>query len=1058
MIEKILDFSIRHRWFVLLATIGLVVLGIFNYERLPIDAVPDITNVQVQINTAAPGLSALEVEQRITFPIETALGGLPRLDYARSLSFYGLSQVTVVFEDGTDLYFARQLIAERLQQAREQFPPGVTPQMGPVSTGLGEIYMWTVDAKPGAKKADGSPYTPTDLRELQDWVIKPQLRNVPGVVEVNSIGGFEKQYHITPRPEKLLAFGLSFRDLVEALEKNNANIGAGYIERNGEQYLIRAPGQVRNLDDVRDIVITTRDDVPIRIRDVAGVAEGHELRNGAATHNGVEAVLGTTFMLLGANSRTVSHAVEKRMEDVNRSLPPGIVANTVYDRTDLVDATIETVKKNLFEGAVFVIAVLFALLGNVRAALIVAAVIPLSMLFTITGMVQYRVSANLMSLGALDFGIIVDGAVIIVENCVRRLAEEQRKLRRLLTRNERLAVVFDASREVRTATMFGELIIMIVYLPILTLTGVEGKMFVPMALTVLFALFGAMILSVTFVPAAIAIFVRGKVSEQENFIVRGAKRIYAPLLDAALSHPALVAVSAIVLVTLSVLVASRLGAEFIPSLDEGDLALGILRVPGTSLTQALEMQNALEKRLIQFPEIKEVFTRLGTSEIASDPQPPSIGDGYVMLKPRSAWPDPKLPKSELVRKISAALEEFPGTNYEISQPIEMRVNELISGVRTEVGIKIFGDNLDTLLDRANKVAAVMRKVPGAVEVTVEQVTGRPYLTIQIKREVMARYGLSVDDVQSVIEAAIGGKESGAIFEGDRRFPLVVRLPEDLRADLDTLRRIPVPLPRQDAAKSEYRPVTHTQPAFIPLGEVADLKMALGPSQIGRENGKRRIVVTCNIRQRDIGSFVADAQKAVRENVKLPPGYWITWGGQFEQLESATRRLEIVVPVALLLIFILLFMTFGTVRDALLVYTGVPLALTGGILALWIRGIPLSISAGVGFIALSGVAVLNGVVMVTFINSLRREGKEMNDAIRQGSLIRLRPVLMTALVASLGFLPMALAHGRGAEVQRPLATVVIGGIISCTMLTLLVLPAVYRIFHRDGEASPEADLH
>jgi heavy metal efflux system protein len=1058
MIEGILDFSIRHRWFVLLATIGLAVLGIFNYERLPIDAVPDITNVQVQINTAAPGLSALEVEQRITVPIETALGGLPRLDYARSLSFYGLSQVTVVFEDGTDLYFARQLLAERLQQASEQLPPGTTPQMGPVSTGLGEIYMWTVDAKPGAKKADGSPYTPTDLRELQDWVIKPQLRNVPGVVEVNSIGGFEKQYHITPRREKLLAFGLTFRDLVEALEKNNANIGAGYIERNGEQYLIRAPGQVRNLDDVRDIVIATRDGLPIRIRDVAGVAEGHELRNGAATHNGGETVLGTTFMLLGANSRTVSHAVEKRMEDVNRSLPPGIVASTVYDRTDLVDATIETVKKNLFEGAVFVIAVLFVLLGNVRAALIVAAVIPLSMLFTITGMVQYRVSANLMSLGALDFGIIVDGAVIIVENCVRRLAEEQRKLSRLLTRNERLALVFDASREVRTATMFGELIIMIVYLPILTLTGVEGKMFVPMALTVLFALFGAMILSVTFVPAAVAIFVRGKVSEQENFIVRGAKRFYAPLLDAALSHRALVMIGALVLLTFSLLVASRMGAEFIPSLDEGDLALGILRVPGTSLTQAIEMQDALERRLIQFPEVKEVFTRLGTSEIASDPQPPSIGDGYVMLKPRSAWPDPKLQKSELVRKISSALEEFPGTNYEISQPIEMRVNELISGVRTEVGIKIFGDNMDTLLDRANKVAAVIRSVPGAVEVTVEQVTGRPYLTIQLKREVMSRYGLSVDDVQSVIEAAIGGKESGAIFEGDRRFPLVVRLPEDLRADLDALRRIPVPLPRHDAAKSEYRAVTYAQPAFIPLGEVADFKMALGPSQIGRENGKRRVVVTCNIRQRDIGSFVADAQKAVRENVKLSPGYWITWGGQFEQLESATRRLEIVVPVALLLIFSLLFMTFGTVRDALLVYTGIPLALTGGILALWIRGIPLSISAGVGFIALSGVAVLNGVVMVTFINSLRREGKEMNDAIRQGSLIRLRPVLMTALVASLGFLPMALAHGRGAEVQRPLATVVIGGIISCTLLTLLVLPVVYRIFHRDGEASQEADFH
>ena len=1055
MIARILDFSIRQRWFVLLATLGLAVLAISDFERLPIDAVPDITNVQVQINTATPGLSALEVEQRVTSPIETVLGGLPRLDSMRSLSYYGLSQVTVVFKDGTDLFFARQLIAERLQQAREQLPQGTTPQMGPVSTGLGEISMWTVDAKPGAKKADGSSYTPTDLRELQDWVIKPQLRNVPGVVEVNSIGGFERQYHIMPRPEKLIAFGLSFRDVAEALEKNNANIGAGYIERNGEQYLIRAPGQVRNLDDVRDIVIATRDGVPICIRDVAGVAEGKELRNGAATHNGGEAVLGTTFMLLGENSRTVSHAVDERMEDVNRSLPPGIVAHTVYDRTDLVDATIETVKKNLFEGAVLVVVVLFVLLGNARAALIVAAVIPLSMLFTITGMVQYRVSANLISLGALDFGIIVDGAVIIVENCIRRLGAEQRKFGRLLTRNESLAVVFDASREVRTATMFGEVIIMIVYLPILTLTGVEGKMFVPMALTVLLALFGAIILSVTFVPAAVAIFVRGKVSEQETSIVRGAKRFYAPLLDAALAHRVLVMVGALGLVALSLFVASRMGVEFIPSLDEGDLALGILRVPGTSLTQAVEMQNALEKRLLQFPEVKEVFTRLGTSEIASDPQPPSIGDGYIMLKPRSVWANPALSKSELVRRISAALEEFPGTNYEISQPIEMRVRELISGIRTEVGIKIFGDDMDTLLDKANKVAAVMRKVPGAVEVTVEQVTGRPYLTIQIKREVMSRYGLTVDDVQSVIEAAIGGRESGAIFEGDRRFPLVVRLPEDLRTDPDALRRVPVPLPHQERG-TEYRPVAYKQPAFIPLGEVADFKMALGPSQIGRENGKRRIVVTCNIRQRDIGSFVTDAQKAVRETVKLPPGYWITWSGQFEQLESATRRLEIIVPIALLLIFILLFITFGTVRDTLLVYTGAPLALTGGILAIWIRGIPLSISAGVGFIALSGVAVLNGVVMVTFINGLRREGKDVDEAIRQGSLIRLRPVLTTALVASLGFLPMALAHGRGAEVQRPLATVVIGGIISCTTLTLLVLPALYRIIHRDGEAGLEAD--
>jgi cobalt-zinc-cadmium resistance protein CzcA len=1054
VIEKILGFSIRHRWFVLLATVGVVVLGLSNYARLPIDAVPDITNVQVQINTLAPGLSALEVEQHITFPIETALGGLPRLDYTRSISFYGLSQITVVFQDGTDMYFARQLIAERLQEARDQIPPGAAPQMGPISTGLGEIYMWTVDAQPGAKKPDGSPYTSTDLRELQDWIIKPQLRNIPGVAEVNTTGGFEKQYQITPRSEKLIAFGLSFRDLIEALEKNNANVGAGYIERNGEQYLIRSPGQVRNLDDVRNIVVAARDGVPIRIRDVAAVGVGHELRDGAATHNGEETVLGTTFMLLGENSRAVSHTVDKRMEDVNRSLPPGIVARTVYDRTNLVDATIETVKKNLFEGAILVVAVLFALLGNVRAALIVAAVIPLSMLFTITGMVQHRVSANLISLGALDFGIIVDGAVIIVENCVRKLAGEQQKLGRLLTNQERLAVVFDASREVRTATMFGELIIMIVYLPILTLSGVEGKMFVPMALTVLFALFGAMILSVTFVPAAVAIFLRGKLFEEENLIVRGAKWVYIPLLGAALRHRALVVAGAIVLVTLSLFVASRMGAEFIPSLDEGDLALGILRVPGTSLTQSVEMQKALEKRLLQFPEVKEVFTRLGTSEIASDPQPPSIGDGYVMLKPRSAWPDPNLPKSEFEGRISAALKEFPGTNYEISQPIEMRVNELISGVHSDVGIKIFGDNLDALLDSANKVAAVMRRVPGAVEVVVEHVTGRPYLTIEIKRDVLARYGLSVYDVQSVIEAAIGGKKSGAIFEGDRPFPLVVRLPEDVRADLDALRRVPVPLPHGQEARSEYLPAAYKQPAFIPLGEVADFKSALGPNEIGRENGKRRIVVTCNIRQRDIGSFIGDAKRAVRDNVKLPPGYWIAWGGQFEQLESATRRLEIVVPAALLLILILLFMTFGSLRDALLVYSAVPLALTGGILALWIRAIPFSISAGVGFIALSGVAVLNGIVLVTFINSLRREGKQIDEAIRQGSLIRLRPILMTALVASLGFLPMALAHGRGAEVQRPLATVVIGGILSCTILTLIVLPAIYRMFHRHSETNLE----
>ncbi len=1050
MIAKLLDFSIQHRWFVLLAALGLAVLGAFNYQRLPIDAVPDITNVQVQINTAAPGLSAPEVEQRITFPIETALGGLPHLEYTRSLSYYGLSQVTVVFHDGTDIYFARQLINERLQEAKEQLPPGLVPKMGPISTGLGEIYMWTVDAKPDAKKADGTPYTPTDLREIQEWVIKPQLRNVPGVIEVNSIGGFEKQYHITPHPERLVAFGFSFHDLMEALEKNNANVGAGYIERNGEQYLIRAPGQVHTLDDVRGIVIGTRDGVPIRVRDVAEVGLGQELRTGAATHNGEETVLGTTFMLLGENSRKVSHDVGKRMADVNRSLPAGVVANTVYDRTVLVDAAIETVKKNLFEGAVFVVAVLFALLGNFRAALICAAIIPLSMLFTITGMVRYQVSGNLMSLGALDFGIIVDGAVIIVENCIRRLAEAQHQKGGLLGTKERFGVVYEATRQVITPSIFGSIIIMVVYLPILTLSGVEGKMFIPMAFTVLAALAGAMIFSLTFVPAAVAIFMRGKVSERENFLMRGAKALYRPLLHVTLANRGFIAVCACVLVSLSFLLTTRMGREFIPSLEEGDLALQLLRMPGTSLTQSIEMQKAVEKRLREIPEVKEVFARLGTAEVASDPMPPSIGDGYIMLKPRKDWPNPQASRDEVMEKIIAVAKEFPGNNREASQPIELRVNELISGVRSDVGIKIFGDDMDTLVRNGEEVATVLAKVPGAEDVKSEQVDGLPFLTVKLKRETLSRYGLNIAEVQEVIEAAIGGRESGTIFEGDRRFPLVVRLPEHLRTDLEALRRIPIAVPEEREKEGAYRPIALHPPAFIPLGEVADFELAPGPNQVSRENGKRRMVVSCNIRGRDIGSFVEEAQRVIREKVKLPAGYWMSWGGQFEQLQSATQRLQVVVPVALLLIFILLFMAFGTVKDALLVYTGVPLALTGGILALWLRDIPLSISAGVGFIALSGVAVLNGVVMVSFINDLRRGGLPLDEAIRQGSLTRLRPVLMTALVASLGFVPMALAHGRGAEVQRPLATVVIGGILSSTILTLLVLPAIYRIFHRRGE--------
>ena len=1053
MLQKLIEFSIRHRFLVVLGTFAVGGLGIWNFNRLPIDAVPDITNVQVQINTSAPGYSPLEAEQRITFPVETAMAGIPDLDYTRSLSRYGLSQVTVVFKDGTDIYWGRQQIAERLAQAKEQLPPGVVAEMGPIATGLGEIYMWTVDAKPGAKKADGSPYTPTDLRELQDWVIKPQLRNVPGVVEVNSIGGFEKQYHITPEPAKLVAYGFGFRDLVEALERNNANVGAGYIERNGEQYLIRAPGQVMSTSDVENIVVGTREGVPVRIRELANVGPGEELRTGAATHNGEETVLGTTFMLVGENSRSVSRRVAERMKQVNRSLPEGVVANTVYDRTNLVDATVATVERNLLEGATLVIVVLFLLLGNIRAALIAAAIIPLSMLFTITGMVQGKISGNLMSLGALDFGIIVDGAVIIVENCLRCLAEAQHRAKRLLSPRERFRVVFSATKEVITPSIFGSIIIMVVYLPILTLTGVEGKMFVPMALTVLVALTGAMLFSLTFVPASIAILIGGRVSEKENFLIRGAKAAYTPLLHFSLANRTTMVTGAIAVVVLCGLIASRMGTEFIPSLDEGDIALQGLRMPGTGIAQSIAMQKQLERRVLQFPEVKEFFARIGTAEVASDPMPPSISDGYVMLKPREQWPDPTKTKAELMEEIEKAVAELPGNAYEFSQPIQLRVNELISGVRSDIGVKIFGDNMDTLLRTGEDVARVLRKVHGAEDVKVEQVGGLPMLTIQLKREAMARFGLSVREVQSAIEAAIGGVEAGSLFEGDRRFPLIVRLPENLRTDLDALRRIPLRLPDSEGKhEGESLPAASTSAGaqFIPLSEVADFEQKPGPNQIGRENGKRRIVVTCNVRDRDLGGFVSEAQGSIATGVKTPPGYWLVWGGQFEQLQSATRRLQIVVPVALMLIFVLLFMAFGSVKDSLLIFTGVPLALTGGIVALWVRGIALSISAGVGFIALSGVAVLNGIVMVSFIRHLRQAGRPMEDAVREGALTRLRPVMMTALVAALGFVPMALAHGRGAEVQKPLATVVIGGIISSTLLTMLVLPALYLIFHRSGD--------
>ena len=1046
MFEKIIRFAIDQRWLVLLMTLGMAALGVYNYQQLPIDAVPDITNVQVQINSSAPGYSPLESEQRITFPIETVMAGLPGLEQTRSVSRYGLSQVTVIFEDGTDIFFARQLVNERIQQIKGKLPNGVEPEMGPISTGLGEIFMWTVESKPGARKPDGSAYTPTDLREIQDWIIKPQLRNVRGVTEINTIGGYSKEFQVAPLPDKLMAYGLTLQDLVAAIERNNGNVGAGYIEKSGEQYLIRAPGQVANLADIGNIIVSSRESVPIRIRDVAEVMIGKELRTGAASENGREVVLGTVFMLIGENSRTVSQAVAKRLAEINRTLPAGVVAQTVYDRTVLVDKAINTVKKNLIEGALLVIAVLFLFLGNIRAAIITAMVIPLAMLFTFTGMVTNKVSANLMSLGALDFGIIIDGAVVIVENCVRRLAHAQTVAGRTLTRNERFHEVFVASREARRPLLFGQLIIMVVYLPIFALTGVEGKMFHPMAFTVVAALVGAMILSVTFIPAAIAMLIGDKVSEKENRLMAWAKRGYAPMLQFSMLNKPLVLTVAAIAVVLSALLLTRMGSEFVPSLNEGDIALHALRIPGTSLTQALTMQTELERTIKQFPEVDKIFAKMGTAEIATDPMPPSVADNFIIMKPQSEWPEPKRTQAEVIKAMRAATANVPGNNYEFTQPIQMRFNELLSGVRSDVAVKVFGDDMETMERSAAAISEVLEKIPGATDVKVEQTTGLPTLTIHIDREKTARLGLNVADVQDAVSIATGGREAGVLFEGDRRFDIIVRLPEHLRNDMAAMQQLPIPLPMTNGN-------TQAQASYVRLGDVATLDVAPGPNQISREDGKRRVVVTANVRGRDIGSFVAEAEQKIQAQAKVPAGYWTTWGGTFEQLQSAAKRLQIVVPVALLLVFMLLFAMFGNLKDGLLVFTGVPFALTGGIVALWLRDIPLSISAGVGFIALSGVAVLNGLVMIAYIRSLREGGMSLDAAIEEGALTRLRPVLMTALVASVGFIPMAIATGTGAEVQRPLATVVIGGILSSTALTLLVLPLLYRIAYRK-----EKDLH
>lgn len=1030
MIDSIVRFSIERRFLVLSFILVLTGLGIWSYQRLPIDAVPDITNVQVQINTKAPGYSPLEAEQRITFPVETALYGLPELDYTRSLSRYGLSQVTVVFEEGTDIYHARNLIDERLAAIKSALPPELKPTMGPLATGLGEIFSYTVEAEPDAQQPDGSPYDAMALREIQDWIIKPQMAQVRGVVEINTIGGFDKQYHVTPSPLKMLEHGIALKDIASALTANNANRGAGYIERNGEQILVRSPGQLQTIEEIENVVVGRHDSSPIKVKDIAEVAIGKELRTGAATRDGKETVLGTAMMLMGANSRAVARDLAEKLENVKASLPDGIKVDTVYDRTTLVDKTIATVQKNLLEGALLVIVVLFLLLGNIRAALITAAVIPLSMMATITGMVRTGVSANLMSLGALDFGLIVDGAVIIVENCIRRLSLSQKDAQ--LTLRERLEVVYEATTEVIRPSLFGVAIITVVYIPIFTLSGVEGKMFHPMAATVVMALLAAMLLSLTVVPAAVAVVMNRPVREKESAIIRAGKSLYRPLLEKALALSGLVVAAASALVVVSLWLATTLGSEFVPQLDEGDIALHALRIPGTGLEQSIALQSILEERLKSFPEVDKVFAKIGTPEVATDPMPPNVADNFVMLKPRDQWPDPSRSKADLVNAMESAVEELPGNNYEFTQPIQMRFNELISGVRADLGIKVFGDELDQLEKTAEDILGVLRDIEGAADARVEQVSGLPMLSVIPKRITLARYGLTVDDLQDLISAGIGGQPVGLIYEGDRRFTLALRLPEDVRRDIDSLSYLPVPL--QDGR-------------YVPLGEVAEIQLNPAPAQISRENGKRRVVVTANVRDRDLGGFVDEVQQQIAEKVDLPSGYWLDYGGTFEQLESASERLALVVPVTLAIILGLLVMAFGSLKDSLIIFTGVPLALTGGVLALWLRDLPLSISAGVGFIALSGVAVLNGLVMLAFIRDLWHETGDLRHSIIEGALIRLRPVLMTALVASLGFVPMALNTGTGAEVQRPLATVVIGGIISSTLLTLLVLPVLYHWLHR-----------
>lgn len=1031
MLERVLEFSLKQRFLVIIATALVVVLGLVSWQQLTLDAVPDITTNQVAINTETGGMSPEEVEKLVTFPIETSMGGIPGVEQVRSLSQYGLSQVIVTFRDEVDTYFARNLVNERLNSVKESLPSGIeSPQMGPVSTGLGDIYMYALESE---------KRSPMELRSLQDWTIAPQLRTVAGVAEVNSADGSVKQYQVVVEPRALLARGIAVDEVVTALQKNNQNAGGGVLERNGERVLIRSVGLATTISDIEKIVVKTESGIPVLVRDVAKVQLGIPVLTGISTKDGKEAMTVTVMMLKGANGRTVANAVDAKVKEIKSQLPEDVTLTTVYNRSDLVGESVLTVEKSLLEGGVLVIVVLLLLLGNFRGALIVALAIPLSMLFAIIGMNRFGISGNLMSLGAIDFGLIVDGAVVMIENAVRRLAEAREHKGSKLDRHEVRHSVWESCREVAKPTAFAVTIITVVYLPILALEGTEGKMFKPMAFTVVFALIGALILTMTLIPVLASMFLSGDTKEGRNPVMEFFSRVYAPVLRFALKRRAVVVGGAVAILLLAGFLFSRLGSEFIPQLDEGSLVIQPVRVRTVDAEQTVRLVTAFEKKVLEVPEVTTVFSRSGTPEVATDPMPLSLTDSFIMLKPRDKW-RAGMTKEKLIEELTEKVNQVPGQGYNFSQPIQMRFSELVSGVKADIGIKVFGEDLSELKAKADEIAAAVRDISGAQDVEVEQVDEVPVLQIDIDRDAISRVGVSIDDIQEMIKVALGGEPVGQIIEGDKRFALTVKLPDSIRNDVEAIKSILIETPEGGG---------------VPLSSLAHIDDAPAPAQISREMGKRRVVVQMNVRGSDIGTFVAAAQKAIKEKVKLKEGYYITWGGQFENLQKASARLMLVVPLALSLIFLLLFSTFGSLKQAILIFTGVPLAITGGIVGLFLRGMPFSITAGVGFIALSGVAVLNGVVMVSAINRLRDDGKlGVIDAVREGATQRLRPVLMTALVAALGFIPMALNTGIGAEVQRPLATVVIGGIASATLLTLVVLPALYTWFESDKPTPTE----